>query len=142
MLPLYQNQKLSTMGVLIIIFVTFTIILVLFTYISRRGKEEETDVSMNKDSDCCGVHEVCDRDNLQIIDTDAHYFDDEELDILANKKSDDYSQEEIKMVEDVFYTLKESDVAKWLKNMQLRNIELPDYIKEQALLIVQERRFG
>lgn len=130
------------MEVLIIIFVFFTFLLVFFTYLSRRGNEEEVEVVVNRDSDCCGAHEVCDRDNLQIIDTEAHYFDDEELDVLANKKSDDYSQEEIKMVEDVFYTLKENDVAKWLKNMQLRNIELPEYIKDQALLIVQERRFG
>ncbi len=130
------------MAVLIIIFVVFTSILILFTYISRRGKEQEVEEIVSRESDCCGVHEVCDRDNLQVVDTDKHYFDDEELDVLANRKSDEYSEKEIKMVEEVFYTLKEDDVSKWLKNMQLRNIELPEYIKEQALLIVQERRFG
>ncbi|MBR4971111.1 MAG: DUF1015 family protein, partial [Paludibacteraceae bacterium] len=41
----------------------------------------------------------------------------------------------------VFYTLKEFDVAGWLKSLQLRGVELPEKIKEEALLIISERRF-
>ena len=43
-------------------------------------------------------------------------------------------------IADVFYTLKENEVASWLKSMQLRNIQLPIAIRDEALLIVSERR--
>ena len=44
------------------------------------------------------------------------------------------------MLEDVFFTLREQDMAGWIRSLQLRNIELPDDIRDQALLIISERR--
>ncbi len=44
------------------------------------------------------------------------------------------------MLENVFYTLKEQDVAGWLGSLQLRNIQLPNNLRDEALLIVSERR--
>jgi hypothetical protein len=36
--------------------------------------------------------------------------------------------------------MRESDVVGWLKSLQLRNIELPEQLRDEALLIVQEIR--
>ena len=44
------------------------------------------------------------------------------------------------MLNDVFYTLREQDVAGWLRSLQLRDIALPDELRDEALLIVSERR--
>ena len=68
------------------------------------------------------------------------YFDDEELDVLTGKMPNSFSTEEMTMLENVFYTLKEQDVAGWLGSLQLRNIQLPNNLRDEALLIVSERR--
>ena len=60
--------------------------------------------------------------------------------MLSGKDAATYTIEEQKQLEEVFLTLRESDVAGWLRSLQLRNIALPDELKEQALLIVRERR--
>ena len=95
---------------------------------------------INENPECCGAHEVCDRENLQIIDTKIEYFDDEELDSLAGISPDNYSRKQVETVSEVFYSMKENDVAPWLRSLQLRNIQLPDFLREEALMIVAERR--
>jgi len=110
-------------------------------YLKKSGREpEQKSPSRPVDSECCGAHAVCERDRLLTMQQEVVYFDDEELDVLAGKNSEDYTSEELKMIEDVFYTLRESDVAGWLCSLQLRNIKLPQYLKDEALLIVSERR--
>lgn len=63
-----------------------------------------------------------------------------ELDVYAQRDPQSYTEEEISQFQDVLYTMKEFDVAGWLKSLQLRQIELPDVVKEEALMIVSERR--
>ncbi len=92
------------------------------------------------DDDCCGAHAVCERDSLLSTIEDVVYFEDEELDVLRKRPYDDFSSAEVRMLEEVFYSLREQDVAGWIRSIQLREIDLPDYIKEDALLIVRERR--
>lgn len=92
------------------------------------------------DGECCGAHAVCERDSLLTKTTKIEYYDDEELDALAGVAPNEYSESQIKQLEDVFYTLREKDVAGWLRSLQTRNIQLPDELREEALLIVSERR--
>ena len=70
----------------------------------------------------------------------VEYFDDEELDSLAGIAAEDYTPEQYQMLREVFETLKASDVPGWVRSIQLRNIQLPLDIREEALLIVVERR--
>ena len=44
------------------------------------------------------------------------------------------------MIREVFNTLHAKDVPGWVRSIQLRNIQLPLDIREEALLIVVERR--
>ncbi|MCD7710264.1 MAG: phospholipase, partial [Porphyromonadaceae bacterium] len=39
-----------------------------------------------------------------------------------------------------FYTLAPTDVAGWVRSLQLRNIALPDELKVEVLLVVGEQR--
>ncbi len=128
------------MWVLIIILVLFGLILMLTTYISRRKKNIETEITINEDGECCGAHEICDRESLLSADANAEYFDDENLDVLADVQPDKFTEDQLNQLSEVFYTLRESDVAAWLRSLQIRRIQLPLELREQALLIVSERR--
>ena len=128
------------MWVLIIILVLFGLVLMLATYISRRKKTVVTEITINEDGECCGAHEVCDRESLLSADGSIEYFDDENLDALADVHPDKFTDDQLNQLSDVFYTLRESDVAAWLRSLQVRRIQLPLELREQALLIVSERR--
>ena len=125
---------------LILLLVFAGLVVFTATYFNRRGKDEQNDIVINENSECCGAHEVCERDNLQIIDTKIEYFDDEELDTLAGISPDNFTKKQIESVSEVFYSMHENDVAPWLRSLQLRNIQLPDFLREEALIIVGERR--
>ncbi|MBR2266204.1 MAG: phospholipase [Paludibacteraceae bacterium] len=102
-------------------------------------QKQSSDVS-NSDGECCGQHLVCERETL--LQTNAHidYYDDEELDALADIAPEQYTESQYQMLREVFNSLSEKDVPGWCRSIQLRRIQLPQDIREEALLIVRERR--
>ena len=92
------------------------------------------------DDGCCGEHLVCERETLLQTNAKVEYYDDEELDTLSGIPAEEYTQEQYQMIREVFDTLKAKDVPGWVRSIQLRNIQLPMDIREEALLIVVERR--
>ncbi len=97
-------------------------------------------VSQEEGDECCGEHLVCERDSLLTQNANIEYYDDEELDVLSGLNPDDYTDEQVQMLQEVFYTLRESDVAGWVRSLQMRNIALTPELRDEALLIVRERR--
>lgn len=128
------------MWVLIIVLITFGLIIFLLTYFSRKNKIVEPEIKIEFSEECCGAHEVCDTDSLLNSDDKIEYFDDEELDTLSGIAPEYLNLEQQDQLAHVFYTLKENEVASWLKSLQLRNIELPIGLRDEALLIISERR--
>lgn len=128
------------------------VILVIFEVRARKEKnnsellnntEQATPVTaeqQSEDDGCCGEHLVCERETLLQTNAEIIYYDDEELDTLAGIAAEDYTKEQYQMIREVFETLKASDVPGWVRSIQLRNIQLPLDIREEALLIVVERR--
>lgn len=115
----------------------------------RARKEQKKDTSEPEktapkpvvtDGECCGQHLVCERETLLQTNAKVEYYDDEELDALAGIAPEDYTEEQHQMIREVFDTLQENDVPGWVRSLQLRNIQLPADIREEALLIVVERR--
>ena len=93
-------------------------------------------------SECCGQHATCERDSLlAAVSKEIIYYDDEELDEYKGIPSDQYTEEQANQFAEIFYELKEVEVAGWCRSLQLRGIELPDAIKDEVLLVVRERRF-
>lgn len=91
--------------------------------------------------ECCGQHETCERDSLlAAVSKQIEYYDDEELDRFRGIESDAYDEDAVNEFSDVLYTLQEIEVAGWLRSLQLRGINLPDALKDEAFLIVGERR--
>lgn len=89
---------------------------------------------------CCGEHLVCERETLLQTNAKIEYYDDEELDTLAGIDPAEFTPAQLTLFRDIFTTLQESDVPGWCRSLQLRNIALPPDIREEALLIVRERR--
>ena len=127
---------------LLLIALVSVVVLGVFAFLIKKYSKESEQAPQQQamDNDCCGAHAVCEKTRLVALNDKPEYYDDEELDVLANRDATDYTDEEIKQIEEVFYTLPETDVAGWLCSLQVRNIHLPEYIKEQALMIVAEKR--
>ncbi len=105
---------------------------------SEASNSRET--ASNPDDGCCGEHLVCERETLLQTNAKVEYYDDEELDTLSGIPAEEYTQEQYQMIREVFDTLRAKDVPGWVRSIQLRNIQLPLDIREEALLIVVERR--
>ena len=83
----------------------------------------------------------CEKDSLlAAVSKKIEYYDDEELDRFIGRAPEAYTGDEIEMFRDVFYTMQETDVAGWVRSLQLRGINLPDDIKDEVFLIIGERR--
>ena len=93
------------------------------------------------DMECCGQHEVCEKESLlAAVSKQIEYYDDEELDRYIGMAGDAYSTEQEEEFRDVFYTMQEEDVAGWVRSLQLRGITLPDNLKDEVFLVVGELR--
>lgn len=110
---------------------------------------DEKEISVNGDSneviipdaECCGMHETCEKDSLlSAVSKDVEYYEDEELDRFRGVASDEYLPPEIEEFRYVLYTMREDEVAGWVRSLQLRQVELPDELKDEVFLIIGERR--
>ena len=94
-----------------------------------------------RDMECCGQHEVCERDSLlAALSQEIEYYDDEELDRFQGRASDDYTEEETDEFRDVLLTMRGEDVPGWVRSLHLRAVELPDGLKDEVVMIVGEQR--
>lgn len=93
------------------------------------------------DAECCGQHEMCEKDSLlAAVSREIVYYDDEELDSFIGRASDAYTAEEMDQFRDIFYTMHDEEVAGWARSLQLRGVALPDELKDELFLIIGERR--
>lgn len=108
-----------------------------------KGELKEAPEVKTIDSECCGQHQICEKESLlAAVSKKIEYYDDEELDRFKGRPGNGYSDEEIEEFRDILYTMQEVDVAGWSRSLQLRGIELPDELKDELFLIVGERRFN
>ena len=107
----------------------------------EKGEIEKAPEIITVDSECCGQHEVCEKESLlAAVSKNIEYYDDEELDRFKGYPSDKYSNDEVNEFREIMYTCKEDEVAGWARSLQLRGIEIPDELKDELFLIVGERR--
>ncbi len=92
------------------------------------------------DVDCCGAHEVCDKETLLSDNDEIVYYQDEELDVYRLKHPGSYLPYEIEQFREILYTMRDDEVAGWLRSLQLRGINPPHIVREEALMIVAEVR--
>ena len=108
----------------------------------RHAPKEEPIVNP-ADMECCGQQEVCEKESLlAAISKQIEYYDDEELDRFKGRGGDEYTNEEAEEFRNVLYTMRSEEVAGWVRSLQLRQVNLPDEMKDEVFMIVGERREG
>ena len=107
----------------------------------ERGELDAMPEVKEVDAECCGQHEVCEKESLlAAVSKKIEYYDDEELDRFRGTAPEEYTPEQEDEFRDVFYTMQDTDVAGWVRSLQLRGIALPNNIKDEVFLIIGERR--
>lgn len=105
------------------------------------GELDELPPVVTVDTECCGQHEVCEKESLlAAVSKQIEYYNDEELDRFRGKDPSSYSDEENEEFREILYTMREEEVAGWVRSLQLRNVPLPDALKDEVFLIIGERR--
>lgn len=141
---------MSSLYIFIGIIVFFIVSLYLSNTIQRKKgntQERETPeplikININGETDgCCGAHDVCDKDSLiAAFVEEPEYFDDEELDRFKLRDSSGYSENEADEFREVFYTIIDDEKPRWIRSLQLRDIAVPNQIKDEIVLVVSELR--
>lgn len=139
------------MWVLIIALLVVAFIALVLGYIRNRnlqrkiakGELDHMPEVTEVDAECCGQHQTCEKDSLlAAVSKKIEYYDDEELDNYIGMAPDEYTAEQANQFRDVFYTMQDTDVAGWVRSLQLRGVCLPNDIKDEVFLIIGERRVG
>ena len=108
---------------------------------SSNPTDNDASASLPEDEQCCGMHITCEKDSLlAAVSREIVYYDDEELDAYRGRASSQYSDEEIEQFRNVLLTLLPQDIAGWARSIQLRQITMPDIIRDELLMIIQEIR--
>lgn len=111
----------------------------------QRGEiQEMPTIQKVRPDGCCGQHEVCEKESLltAVSKGQIDYYEDEELDAYQGREADSYTPEEVDEFEEVLTTMREDEVAGWIRSLQLRGINLPEELRDEVVLIVGERRMG
>lgn len=88
---------------------------------------------------CCGLHAICEKKYATPASERPVYYDDEELDVLADRNPDTYTNAEREMLRDVVLTLRPDDAWGWSHSLELRHIELPPDIRDELLLLLESK---
>lgn len=101
-----------------------------------QAEEPQTDGEV-----CCGMHITCEKDSLlAAVSPKIEYYDDEELDRLAGRDPETFTDDEIEELRSVMLTLLPADIAGWARSIQLRGIRLPQLLRDELIMIVAEAR--
>jgi len=126
---------------LILALIALGIVAALLSLLSH-NKDGEPDVICNEGSSCA----TCNGDNdkceqvcmMEAATRDIEYFDDEELDAFRLRPSDAYTDEEVEQFRDVMYSMQPKEVKDWNRSLILRQINVPDQMKDELILLLDE----
>ena len=104
----------------------------------RHAPEQEEDlVKKVLDMECCGQHEVCEKESLlAALSKQIEYYNDEELDRFRGRRLDAFSSDEIEEFREILYTMRSDEVAGWVRSLELRRVPLPDELKDEIYIIL------
>ena len=127
------------------IIIFFVVALSITNFIQRKkGNTVERELpppAIDLSEGCCGAHEICEKDSLIAAFVEKpEYFDDEELDKYSFRDSSNYDESEVEEFRDVFYTILDHEKPRWVRSLQMRNISVPNQLKDEVLMFVNELR--
>jgi hypothetical protein len=135
---------MTLLYIFLIIIVFFIVALSIWNAVQRRRGNTERLDAVNADpvdGTCCGQHTICEKDSLlSSFAEEAEYFDDEELDLYKGRSSEEYAETEANDFREVFYTMNDEDKPRWIRSLVRRGIEIPNQLKDEILLVVNDLR--
>ena len=109
--------------------------------IFARYREDEPEVVGSDAPSCatCNGHdERCEQTCLlEAAVKDIEYYEDEELDAFQGRPSDSYTEKEVEAFEEVLHTMRQEEVAGWNRSLILRGINLPDALKDEVMMLIE-----
>lgn len=88
---------------------------------------------------CTGDDSKCEQECMMEAATKPiEYYDDEHLDKYQGRASDSYDDDEIEEFSEVLFTLKQNDVAGWNRSLILRNINIPNQLKDDLVALLSD----
>jgi hypothetical protein len=116
----------------------FSAIIALFSHNKEGG--ENVMIDRNDCSTCSADNPKCEQEcMMEAAVKDIEYFDDEELDAFKGRPSDSYTDEEAEQFRDILYTMRQKEVKDWMRSLVLRGIDLPNQVKDEAMLLRDEK---
>ncbi|QUB76913.1 MULTISPECIES: hypothetical protein [Prevotella] len=107
-----------------------------------KQKVGEPDVVMPTSGDCSscdGTDDKCEQVcMMEAAIKDIEYYDDEELDRFRGRQSDQYTDEEVEEFATVLYTMQPKEVKAWNRSLILREINLPNQIKDELIAMIED----
>lgn len=126
------------MIVLLASLVILGIIAAIFGSLAHGGKEQPVDAEPTC-ATCTGENTKCEQECMMEAATkEVEYYDDEHLDKFAGREPDSYTEEEVEEFAEVMYTLKQNDVAGWNRSLILRQINIPNRLKDELIALLSE----
>lgn len=111
-------------------------------YGNKNNRQNDNDsITVAQTCDTCDGSDTskCEQEcMMEAAVKDIEYFDDEELDAFRHRHSDSYTDEEAEMFAEVVYTMRADEVAAWCRSLNLRGIELPDQIKDEVMMLMND----
>lgn len=126
------------MLILIVSILVLGVVCALLGFLAKGGKEQPVDAEPTC-ATCTGENTKCEQEcMMEAAIKDIEYYDDEQLDKFQGRQSDSYDDDEIEEFADVLYTLKEEDVAGWNRSLILRNINIPNQLKDDLIALLSK----
>ena len=109
--------------------------------LSRKTENNEPEVVQADAASCAtcnGEDERCEQEcMLEAAVKAIEYYDDEELDQYRGRPSDGYTDSEAEEFADVLYTMKPEEVKGWNRSLILRQINLPNQLKDEVIMMMK-----
>lgn len=101
--------------------------------------DKDTKIEVGADcSTCSGDDPKCEQTcMMEAAVKDVEYFDDEELDRFKGRASDTYTDDEAEEFREVMLTMQREEVKAWSRSLILREINMPDQVKDDFIMLVQ-----
>lgn len=105
---------------------------------SRKGQDDGEVKQKETCATCDGTSTKCEQTCMMEAATrPIEYYDDEELDTYCGRPSNDYTDAEVDQFAEVLHTMRQDEVAGWMRSLNLRGIQLPDALKDEVYLLVE-----
>lgn len=105
---------------------------------SRKGQDDDEVKQKETCATCDGTSTKCEQTCMMEAATrPIEYYDDEELDTYCGRPSNDYTDDEVDQFAEVLHTMRQDEVAGWMRSLNLRGIQLPDALKDEVYLLVE-----